>query len=89
MSIEKNKKKDLVKDFAINEGDTGSVEVQCAIITERIQNLTDHFKKHKKDYSSRRGLLILVSRRKRLLSYLKSKDENRYKILIAKLGLKK
>jgi small subunit ribosomal protein S15 len=89
MSIKTEKKQELVTDYANKNGDTGSVEVQCAIISERIKNLTDHLKGHKKDFSSRRGLLILVSRRRRLLDYLKSKSEARYKKLIEKLGLKK
>ncbi|MFC1659734.1 30S ribosomal protein S15 [Pseudomonadota bacterium] len=89
MSITKEKKQELIKKYAFKEADTGSVEVQCAVLTERILNLTDHLKNHKKDFSSRRGLLVLVSRRRRLLSYLKSKSEERYKKLIEKLGLKK
>jgi len=89
MSIKAETKQELVTDYANKTGDTGSVEVQCAIISERIKNLTKHLKDHKKDFSSRRGLLILVSRRRRLLDYLKSKSETRYKKLIEKLGLKK
>ena len=89
MSIKSEKKQELVTGYANKTGDTGSVEVQCAIISERIKNLTEHLKGHKKDFSSRRGLLILVSRRRRLLDYLKSKSEVRYKKLIEKLGLKK
>jgi len=89
MSITTEKKQDLIKKYGLQEGDTGSVEVQCAILTERILNLTEHFNNNKKDYSSRRGLLILVSRRRRLLDYLKSKSEVRYKALIKKLNLKK
>jgi small subunit ribosomal protein S15 len=89
MSIKAETKQELVTDYANKTGDTGSVEVQCAIISERIKNLTKHLKGHKKDFSSRRGLLILVSRRRRLLDYLKSKSEARYKKLIEKLGLKK
>jgi len=89
MSITKEKKQDLIKNYCLKEGDTGSVEVQCAILSERIANLTKHFDKNKKDFSSRKGLLILVARRRRLLDYLKSKSEQRYKELIKKLKLKK
>ncbi len=89
MSITAEKKKKLIEDFAIEKGDTGSPEVQCAILTERIVNLTEHFKTYKKDVHSRRGLLVLVGRRKRLIEYLKSKDFDRYQTLIKKLGLRK
>jgi len=89
MSIKKEKKQELVKKFSIKDKDTGSVEVQCAVITERIKNLTEHSKTHKKDFSSRKGLLILVSRRKRFLNYLKKKSEERYLKLIKELKLKK
>lgn len=88
MSITKEKKSQIINDFATNEADTGSVEVQCAVLTERIKNLTEHLKSHKKDFSSRNGLMILVARRKRLLRYLESKDSVRYKKLIEALGLK-
>ena len=89
MSITKDKKQELIKKYAFKEADTGSVDVQCAVLTERILNLTSHLKDHKKDFSSRRGLLVLVSRRRRLLNYLKSKSKERYKNLIQKLRLKK
>lgn len=89
MSIKKEVKQDLIKKYGLKEGDTGSIEVQCAVLTERIKNITGHFNQNKKDYSSRRGLLVLVARRKRLLNYLKSKSEERYKKLIKSLGLKK
>jgi small subunit ribosomal protein S15 len=89
MSITAERKQELIKEFATVEGDTGSAEVQCAILTERIRNLTEHFKINKKDVHSRRGLLIMVGRRKRLLEYLKNKDFNRYQTLIGKLGLRK
>lgn len=88
MSIEKNKKSSLIKDFGINGTDTGSVEVQTAVLTERIKNITEHCKTNAKDFSSRRGLLMLVARRKRLLAYLKKKSLERYTKLIEKLGLK-
>ena len=89
MSITSETKKDLIKKSATNEKDTGSIEVQCTILTKRIQNLTEHFKTHKKDFSSRRGLLVLVSRRRSLLDYLKSKSTERYEALIKKLNLRK
>ncbi len=88
MSIEKNKKSELIKEFGTGECDTGSVEVQAAVLTERIKNITEHCKTHAKDFSSRRGLLMLVARRKRLLAYLKKKSMERYLKLIEKLGLK-
>jgi small subunit ribosomal protein S15 len=89
MSITAERKQALIKDFATEKGDTGSPEVQCAILTERINNLTDHFKTHKQDHHSRRGLLILVGRRRRLLDYLKRKDEARYNDTIKRLDLRK
>ncbi len=89
MSITAERKQDLRKEFATVQGDTGSPEVQVAILTERIKNLTEHFKDHKKDNHSRRGLLKLVSQRRRLLDYLKSRDEGRYQTLIGKLGLRR
>ena len=88
MSITKEKKQKLIEEFAVKEGDTGSVEVQCAVLTERIKNLTEHLKGHHKDFSSRNGLMVLVARRKRLLKYLEKKDANRYFKLIEVLGLK-
>jgi small subunit ribosomal protein S15 len=89
MSITADRKSELVKEFAKKEGDTGSPEVQVAILTARITDLTEHFKTHKKDNHSRRGLLKLVSQRRRLLDYLKSRDESRYQSLIEKLGLRR
>jgi small subunit ribosomal protein S15 len=89
MSITAEKKQEIIKKFSNGDNDTGSVEVQCAILTERINNLTEHFKTNKKDVHSRRGLLIMVGRRKRLLQYLKSKDFNRYQKLVKDLGLRK
>ena len=89
MSITAERKQEVIKDNANNKGDTGSPEVQVALLTERINNLTEHFKKHKKDHHSRRGLLMLVGRRRSLLDYLKSRDADRYNALISKLGLRK
>ncbi len=89
MSIQKEFKKQLIQDYATSTNDTGSVEVQTAILTERIKNITEHLKTHQQDYSCRRGLLILVARRKRLLNYLKNDSKTRYEALIAKLGLRK
>lgn len=89
MSITAERKQDVIKEFATNEGDTGSPEVQIAILTERIRNLTDHMSEHRKDFHSRRGLLILVGRRRRLLSYVKSKSPERYLEIIQKLGLRR
>ncbi len=89
MSITAERKQDLIKDYATNTNDTGSPEVQVAILTERIVNLTEHFKTHKKDNHSRRGLLKLVSQRRRLLDYVKSKDEERYQTLIKRLGIRR
>lgn len=89
MSITPERKEELIKDFATNEGDTGSPEVQVAILTERIKNLTEHFKDHKKDNHSRRGLLKMVSLRRRLLDYVKNKDVSRYHTLIERLGLRR
>lgn len=89
MSVTAERKQALIKDFATQEGDTGSPEVQVAILTERINNLTGHFKDHGKDNHSRRGLLVMVNKRRSLLDYLKRKDEARYKTLIERLGLRK
>ncbi|KFB11312.1 30S ribosomal protein S15 [Nitratireductor basaltis] len=89
MSITAERKQELLKEYATAEGDTGSPEVQVAILTERIVNLTEHFKDHKKDNHSRRGLLKLVSQRRRLLDYVKNKDEQRYRTLIERLGLRR
>ena len=89
MSITAEKKAELIKDHGRAEGDTGSPEVQVAILTSRIQTLTDHFKTHAKDNHSRRGLLMMVNKRRSLLDYLRREDEKRYTDLIAKLGLRK
>jgi small subunit ribosomal protein S15 len=89
MSIAADRKQDLIKEYATKEGDTGSPEVQVAILTERITNLTEHFKSHAKDNHSRRGLLKLVSQRRRLLDYLRSRDASRYQALISRLGLRR
>ena len=89
MSITAERKKELMTEFATAPGDTGSPEVQVAILSERIKNLTEHFKVHAKDHHSRRGLLKLVGQRRRLLDYLKSKDSDRYADLIKRLGIRK
>ena len=89
MTITAERKTDLIKEHGRTEGDTGSPEVQVAILTERITNLTEHFKGHAKDNHSRRGLLMMVNNRRSLLDYLKKKDGARYAALIAKLGLRK
>ncbi|MBK1664680.1 30S ribosomal protein S15 [Rhodospirillum rubrum] len=89
MSITPERKQEMIKDYATKEGDTGSPEVQVAILTERITNLTEHFKIHKKDNHSRRGLLMMVSQRRRLLDYLKGKSVKRYEDLIGRLGIRK
>jgi len=89
MSITGIRKQEVIKEYANSANDTGSVEVQCAVLTVRINNLTEHFKTNSKDFSSRRGLLMLVGRRRRLLNYLKDKDQNKYIELIGKLGIRK
>ncbi len=89
MSITAERKQEIVKDFGATAGDTGSPEVQVAILTERIQNLTEHMKSHNKDFASRRGLLMMVGQRRRLLDYLKRKDAQRYLKLIERLGIRK
>ena len=89
MSITPERKQELVKQFATGKTDTGSPEVQIAILTERITNLTAHFKTHAKDNHSRRGLLKMVSQRRSLLDYVKGKDEARYKPIIEKLGIRR
>ncbi len=89
MSVTKEKKQELIKKFAVSDGDTGSAFVQCAVLTERITNLTKHLQSFPKDHHSRRGLLILVGRRKRLLNYLKQNDQGGYEGLIKQLGLRK
>ncbi len=89
MSVTTERKAEIMNDNAQSKGDTGSPEVQVAILTERIRNLTDHFKANHKDNHSRRGLLMMVNKRRNLLAYLKKKDVERYNALIAKLGLRK
>ena len=89
MSITKEKKSELIKKFAVKAGDTGSPEVQVAILTERINNLTEHFQTNKKDNHSRRGLLTMVATRRKLLDYVKRKDEARYQKLIKELGIRR
>ena len=89
MTITKEKTKEFIEKLGNDDADTGSPEVQIGILTERIKNITDHLRKNKKDHSSRRGLLKLVSRRKNLLKYLKKNDEERYKKIISELGLRK
>ena len=89
MSITVEEKAQILKDFATKEGDTGSPEVQVAILTSRITTLTEHFKTHKKDNHSRRGLLMMVAQRRKLLDYLKGKEEARYQDLIKRLGIRR
>jgi small subunit ribosomal protein S15 len=89
MSITAERKQALVSQYATKEGDTGSPEVQVAILSERIKNLTEHLSTHKKDFHSRRGLLVMVGQRRSLLDYLKRKDNSRYEALIGSLGLRR
>ena len=89
MSAVKEKKQEIIKNFKKHDSDTGSPEVQIALLSERINSLTEHFKKHKKDFHSRRGLLMLVNKRRKLLRYLKSADNAKYAELIKRLGLRK
>ena len=89
MSITADRRTELIKEYATGASDTGSPEVQVAILTERIINLTEHLKTHAKDFHSRRGLLMLVGRRRRLLDYLKKKSQTRYETLIGRLGLRR
>ena len=89
MSIDKKKTIEIIKDYGGSEIDSGSADVQVAILTERIKNLTEHLKLHKKDFGSRRGLLSMVGQRRNLLKYIKSKNEDRYTDLIKKLGLRR
>ena len=89
MSITAERKTDLIKEFGQKEGDTGSPEVQVAILTERIKNLTEHMKEHKHDFHSRRGLLMMVGQRRRLLKYLQRKDQSRYESVIERLGIRR
>ncbi|PYM31524.1 MAG: 30S ribosomal protein S15 [Candidatus Rokuibacteriota bacterium] len=89
MPLTVEKKKSLIEQFRVHEGDTGSPEVQIALLTERINGLTDHFKQHIKDHHSRRGLLMLIGKRRGLIEYLKIKDADRYRVIIDKLGIRR
>ena len=89
MAIQAERKKELIEEYATAAGDTGSPEVQVAILTEHIKNLTEHLKVHKKDYGSRRGLLMMVGQRSRLLRYLRGRSVQRYKDLVQRLGLRR
>jgi len=89
MSITQERKTELITEYSTGEHDTGSPEVQVAILSERIINLTEHLKEHKKDFHSRRGLLMMVGQRRRLLDYLKRKDQSRYENLIGRIGLRR
>lgn len=89
MALDAKVKQDIIKEFATKSGDTGSPEVQIALLTEQIKNLASHLKEHPQDVHSRRGLLSMVNKRRRLLQYLLRKEENRYKMVITKLGLSK
>jgi small subunit ribosomal protein S15 len=89
MALDLAIKNEIIKEYATHEGDTGSPEVQIAVLTKRIKDLTEHFKEHKHDHHSRRGLLLLVGRRKRLLGYLAGVDINRYRSLIERLGIRR
>jgi len=89
MSITEDRKKQVIEEYKVHESDTGSPEVQIAVLTERIANLTEHFRTHAKDHHSRRGLLKLVGRRRRLLDYLKNKDIARYRAIVQRLGLRR
>ena len=89
MSISPARKAELIGEYGTSPGDTGSPEVQVAILSERIRNLTEHLKEHKKDFHSRRGLLMMVGQRRRLLDYLKRRDASRYEALIGRLGLRR
>ncbi len=89
MSIGLERKKELIAEFAIKAGDTGSADVQIAVLTERIRNLTEHMQSHKKDFHSRRGLLMMVGQRRRLLDYVKRKDVSRYESLLKRLELRR
>jgi small subunit ribosomal protein S15 len=89
MRLSPDKKQSLIEQFKVHEGDTGSPEVQIALLSERINGLTDHFKAHKKDHHSRRGLLMLIGKRRGLLEYLRKKDTERYRVITEKLGIRK
>ena len=88
MTISKERKAELIREFGKNEKDSGSAEVQVAILTDRIRELTEHMKVHKKDFHTRRGLLMLVGKRRRLLAYIKKRDINEYRELIGRLGIR-
>ena len=89
MPLTGDKKRTLIQQFRVHDGDTGSPEVQIAILTERINGLTEHFKEHRKDHHSRRGLLMLIGKRRGLLGYLQKKDRDRYRTIIDKLGIRR
>jgi len=89
MSITAERKQTLIKEYAMKDGDTGSPEVQIAVLSERINNLTEHLKSHKKDFHSRRGLLVMVGQRRRLLDYVKAKDKARYETILERLSLRR
>lgn len=89
MALDNATKAEIIKEYAISEGDTGSAEVQIAILSRRISDLTEHFKSHKHDHHSRRGLMLLVGRRRRLLKYLQNEDINRYRSIIKRLGIRR
>ena len=89
MSISAKRKQELIAEYATHEGDTGSPEVQVAVLSERIANLTEHFKTHKHDHHSRRGLYLLIGKRRRLLDYLMEEDIERYRSLISRLGIRR
>lgn len=89
MTLDVSRKTEVIKDFRTHDADTGSPEVQVALLTKRIEQLTDHFRSHAKDYHSRLGLMKMVGRRRRLLDYLKRKDFERYQRIIARLGIRK
>ena len=89
MKLSVEKKKGLIEQFKTHDGDTGSPEVQIALLSERINGLTDHFKTHQKDHHSRRGLLMLIGKRRGLLEYLRKKDTERYRVLTEKLGIRR
>ena len=89
MALDQKVKQEIMKEYATHEGDTGSHEVQIAVMSRRIKDLTEHFKEHKHDHHSRRGLLLLVGKRRRMLKYLQQVDIERYRALIARLGLRR
>ena len=89
MPITAERKKDIIREFAIQAGDTGSPEVQIAVLTEHIRNLTEHLKTHRKDYTSRRGLLMMVGQRSKLLGYLRKRHAKRYQAVVQRLGLRR